>query len=209
MSACHFHVGTSAHRRGRACESPGITGRSRVIPHFDFTKVPPAPEGLCRVQQHSIAEAGRSFLLQRLHRHETIVATEIIPAMLLWRKSLHVFMQRNEDRAKANIVRWGKILSSTLVSNATTGRALLAQRRPVQRAMFKSLSRRTWSAVYGAAQTIASPTPDSPHDGRRCPLPNGPSCLRSGPCPLRARGHSRAFRRGERPRRRLGHPPGS
>ncbi len=76
-------------------------GLTRVVLHYGFMESPSVPEGLrlaCQQGQLSCGDLSKiSYYLGR----ETIVPTERIAGMGVWRKSLYAFMQRNAERSAA------------------------------------------------------------------------------------------------------------
>jgi KUP system potassium uptake protein len=74
-------------------------GLVRVILHYGFMESPSVPEGL-RVA-HEQLNCGKLSQISYYISRETIIPTERIPGMFVWRETLYAFMQRNAERSDA------------------------------------------------------------------------------------------------------------
>ena len=76
----------------------GITG---VTLHYGFMDSPSVPEGLRLAHEQAQLSCGNLSKISYYIGRETIVPTERIPGMLIWREGLYAFMQRNAERPDA------------------------------------------------------------------------------------------------------------
>jgi KUP system potassium uptake protein len=77
---------------------PGIT---RVILHYGFMQYPTIYQGLALAcQQGKLPGIDLSDITYYIGR-ETIIPSEDIPGMWLWRENLFAFLQRNAERSAA------------------------------------------------------------------------------------------------------------
>jgi KUP system potassium uptake protein len=78
-----------------------IEGITRVILHFGFMQYPTIAEGLrLASSQGKLPGIDLSDVTYYIGR-ETIIPSEDIPGMWLWRETLFAFLQRNAERSAA------------------------------------------------------------------------------------------------------------
>jgi KUP system potassium uptake protein len=73
-------------------------GITRVTLHYGFMDSPSVPEGLRLAHEQAQLSCGNLSKISYYIGRETIVPTERIPGMLVWREGLYAFMQRNAGR---------------------------------------------------------------------------------------------------------------
>jgi KUP system potassium uptake protein len=76
-------------------------GLTRVNLHFGFTESPSVPEGVRFAQEQAELSCGSLPEVSYYIGRETIIPTEYIPGMWVWREALYAFMQRNAERSAA------------------------------------------------------------------------------------------------------------
>lgn len=76
-------------------------GITRVTLHYGFMDSPSVPEGLRLAHEQAQLSCGNLSKISYYIGRETIVPTERIPGMLVWREGLYAFMQRNAERPDA------------------------------------------------------------------------------------------------------------
>ncbi len=76
-------------------------GLTRVILHFGFTESPSIAEGVRYAHEQAELSCGSPPLVSYFIGRETIIPTERIPGMWVWREALYAFMQRNAERSAA------------------------------------------------------------------------------------------------------------
>jgi KUP system potassium uptake protein len=85
------------HERAKIQDLPA--GLVRVILHYGFMESPSVPEGLRLA--HEQLNCGQLSQISYYIGRETIIPTERIPGMFVWRETLYAFMQRNAERSDA------------------------------------------------------------------------------------------------------------
>ena len=78
--------------------SAGVT---RVILHFGFAESPRVPDGIRYATEQAEFDCGKLNEVAYYIGRETIIPTEEIPGMWVWRETLYAFMQRNAERSAA------------------------------------------------------------------------------------------------------------
>jgi KUP system potassium uptake protein len=76
-------------------------GVSRVILHFGFMESPSVPDGLRLAHEQAKLECGNLSEISYYIGRETVIPTERIPGMWVWREEVYAFMQRNAERSAA------------------------------------------------------------------------------------------------------------
>jgi KUP system potassium uptake protein len=76
-------------------------GLARVILRFGFMESPSVPEGIRLAQDMEKPGCDDPAEISYYIGRETIIPTEAIPGMWVWRESLYAFMQRNAERSAA------------------------------------------------------------------------------------------------------------
>jgi KUP system potassium uptake protein len=76
-------------------------GFTRVILHYGFMDSPSVPEGLRVAHEQRRLSCGDLSKISYYIGRETIIPTERIPGMWVWREGLYAFMQRNAERSAA------------------------------------------------------------------------------------------------------------
>jgi len=76
-------------------------GFTRVILHYGFTESPSVPDGVRYAQEQAELSCGSLPEVSYYIGRETIIPTEYIPGMWVWREALYAFMQRNAERSAA------------------------------------------------------------------------------------------------------------
>src|SRR5207248_6357121 len=76
-------------------------GLTRVTLHFGFTESPSVPEGVRYAQEQTELHCGNLPEVSYYIGRETVIPTEYIPGMWVWREALYAFMQRNAERSAA------------------------------------------------------------------------------------------------------------
>jgi KUP system potassium uptake protein len=76
-------------------------GLTRVILHFGFTESPSVSEGVRYAHEQAELSCGSLSQVSYYIGRETIIPTEYIPGMWVWREALYAFMQRNAERSAA------------------------------------------------------------------------------------------------------------
>jgi KUP system potassium uptake protein len=76
-------------------------GFTRVILHYGFTEGPSVPDGVRYAQEQAELSCGSLPEVSYYIGRETIIPTEYIPGMWVWREALYAFMQRNAERSAA------------------------------------------------------------------------------------------------------------
>jgi KUP system potassium uptake protein len=76
-------------------------GITRVILHFGFTESPSVPEGVSYAHAQAELDCGSPPSVSYFIGRETIIPTERVPGMWVWREALYAFMQRNAERSAA------------------------------------------------------------------------------------------------------------
>jgi KUP system potassium uptake protein len=76
-------------------------GLTRVILHYGFTESPSVPEGVRYAHEQAELSCGRLAEVSYYIGRETIIPTERIPGMWVWREAFYAFMQRNAERSAA------------------------------------------------------------------------------------------------------------
>ena len=76
-------------------------GLSRVILHYGFMESPSVPHGLRLPHEQAQLNCGNLSKISYYLGRETIIPTERIPGMWVWRERLYVFMQHNAERSAA------------------------------------------------------------------------------------------------------------
>ena len=76
-------------------------GLSRVILHYGFMESPSVPHGLRLPHEQAQLDCGNLSKISYYLGRETIIPTERIPGMWVWRERLYVFMQHNAERSAA------------------------------------------------------------------------------------------------------------
>ena len=76
-------------------------GLTRVNLHFGLTESPSVPEGVRFAQEQAELSCGSLPEVSYYIGRETIIPTEYIPGMWVWREALYAFMQRNAERSAA------------------------------------------------------------------------------------------------------------
>ena len=80
------------------------SGLTRVILHFGFTEQPSVPAGVrCATEQAELS-CGELQKVSYYIGRETIIPSEDIPGMWVWRETLYAFMQRNAERCAAYVL---------------------------------------------------------------------------------------------------------
>ena len=85
------------HERAKIQDLPA--GLARVILQYGFMESPSIPEGLRLA--HEQLNCGKLSQISYYIGRETIIPTERIPGMFVWRETLYAFMQRNAERSDA------------------------------------------------------------------------------------------------------------
>jgi KUP system potassium uptake protein len=76
-------------------------GFTRVILRFGFTESPSVPEGVRYAHENAELSCDQLSRVSYYIGRETIIPTEHIPGMWVWREALYAFMQRNAERSAA------------------------------------------------------------------------------------------------------------
>src|SRR6266849_550882 len=76
-------------------------GLTRVILHFGFTESPSVSEGVRYAHDQAELSCGNLPEVSYYIGRETIIPTEYIPGMWVWREALYAFMHRNAERSAA------------------------------------------------------------------------------------------------------------
>jgi KUP system potassium uptake protein len=76
-------------------------GLTRVVLRFGFTESPSVPEGVRYAYEQAELSCGELAQVSYYIGRETIIPTEHIPGMWVWREALYAFMQRNAERSAA------------------------------------------------------------------------------------------------------------
>jgi KUP system potassium uptake protein len=76
-------------------------GFTRVILRFGFTESPSVPEGVRYAHEHAELSCEQLSRVSYYIGRETIIPTEHIPGMWVWREAVYAFMQRNAERSAA------------------------------------------------------------------------------------------------------------
>jgi KUP system potassium uptake protein len=76
-------------------------GFTRVILHYGFTESPSVPDGVRYAQEQAELSCGSLPEVSYYIGRETVIPTEYIPGMWVWREALYGFMQRNAERSAA------------------------------------------------------------------------------------------------------------
>ena len=76
-------------------------GLTRVIVHFGFMESPSVPDGIRHAHGENHLNCGAPSKVSYYIGRETIIPTERIPGMWVWREALYSFMQRNAERSAA------------------------------------------------------------------------------------------------------------
>ena len=76
-------------------------GLTRVILHYGFMESPSVPEGIRLAHEQTQLSCGNLSKISYYIGRETIIPTERIPGMLVWREGVYAFMQRNAERSAA------------------------------------------------------------------------------------------------------------
>ena len=76
-------------------------GFTRVILRFGFTESPSVPEGVRFAHENAELSCDQLSRVSYYIGRETIIPTEHIPGMWVWREALYAFMQRNAERSAA------------------------------------------------------------------------------------------------------------
>jgi KUP system potassium uptake protein len=76
-------------------------GLTRVILHFGFAESPSVPQGVRYAQEQAELRCGELPEVSYYIGRETVIPTEHIPGMWVWRETLYAFMQRNAERSAA------------------------------------------------------------------------------------------------------------
>jgi KUP system potassium uptake protein len=76
-------------------------GIARVTLHYGFMDSPSVPEGLRLAHEQGRLSCGDLSKISYYIGQETIIPTERIPGMWVWRERLFAFMQRNAERSAA------------------------------------------------------------------------------------------------------------
>jgi KUP system potassium uptake protein len=87
------------HERAKIQDLPA--GLTRVILHYGFVESPSVPEGLRLAYEQERLSCGDLSKISYYIGRETIIPTERIPGMFVWREGLYAFMQRNAERSDA------------------------------------------------------------------------------------------------------------
>jgi KUP system potassium uptake protein len=77
------------------------SGLTRVILHFGFTEQPSVPAGVRYATEQAELSCGELQKVSYYIGRETIIPSEDIPGMWVWRETLYAFMQRNAERSAA------------------------------------------------------------------------------------------------------------
>jgi KUP system potassium uptake protein len=76
-------------------------GLIRVRLRFGFMERPSVPEGLRLAHEQAKLECGNLSEISYYIGRETVIPTERIPGMWVWREEIYAFMQRNAERSAA------------------------------------------------------------------------------------------------------------
>ena len=76
-------------------------GMSRIILRYGFSESPSVPEGVRYAQEQAELSCGSLSEVSYYIGRETIIPTQQVPGMWVWRESLYAFMQRNAERSAA------------------------------------------------------------------------------------------------------------
>jgi len=76
-------------------------GLTRVILRFGFMETPSVPDGVRHAQAEHDLDCGALSKVSYYIGRETIIPTERIPGMWVWREALYSFMLRNAERSAA------------------------------------------------------------------------------------------------------------
>jgi KUP system potassium uptake protein len=76
-------------------------GLTRVILHYGFTESPSVPDGVRYAHDQAELSCGKLAEVSYYIGRETIIPTERIPGMWVWREAFYAFMQRNAERSAA------------------------------------------------------------------------------------------------------------
>ena len=76
-------------------------GITRVILNVGFTELPSVPEGVRYAHEQAELDCGELNKVSYYIGRETVIPTEAIPGMWVWREMLYAFMQRNAERSAA------------------------------------------------------------------------------------------------------------
>jgi KUP system potassium uptake protein len=76
-------------------------GMSRIILRYGFSESPSVPEGVRYAQEQAELSCGSLSEISYYIGRETIIPTQQVPGMWVWRESLYAFMQRNAERSAA------------------------------------------------------------------------------------------------------------
>ena len=76
-------------------------GLSRIILRYGFSESPSVPEGVRYAHEQAELSCGSLSEVSYYIGRETIIPTQQVPGMWVWRESIYAFMQRNAERSAA------------------------------------------------------------------------------------------------------------